>query len=55
MLKLRFQRISGLEVQLAADAVGENDLSFGGKLGLHCKTILPWQSLKIEEKLVGLD
>jgi hypothetical protein len=34
------ERIAGPKSQFVADATGENDLTFGGNLGLHGKTIL---------------
>jgi hypothetical protein len=33
--------VSGAEAKFAADRKGKNDLTFGGKLGFHGKTILP--------------
>jgi hypothetical protein len=33
--------VTGAKSQFAADRAGENDLPFGGELGLHGKTILP--------------
>ncbi len=34
--------IAGAEVEAAAERSRKNDLTLGGKFGVHGKTILPW-------------
>jgi hypothetical protein len=40
-LDVDIKRIAGAKAKLAAEGLRKNDLTFGGNLGLHRKTILP--------------